>query len=111
MPGAVGVGALRPRVDLPSLLAGFHASGLLQSSWTSRASNDEQTFQAGCNDGSVKAFASANVRLATIKLALRLSNIPRLVGKHDNIVRLDLGLSRRGWREAPRCVPREKYRF
>ena len=67
----------------------FREHSSIAVSWTSCASNDDQTFQAGCNDGSVKAFASANVRLATIKLALRLSNIPRLVGKHDNIVRLD----------------------
>jgi len=86
---APAAGRLAVDLPLPSLLAGFHPSGLLQSSWTSRASNDDQTFQAGCNDGSVKASASANVRLATIKLALRLSNIPRLVGKHDNIVPLD----------------------
>ena len=35
-------------------------------SWTSCASNDDQTFQAGRNDGRVKASASANVPLASI---------------------------------------------
>ena len=57
-------------------------------SWTSCASNDDQTFQAGCNDGSVKASASANVPLASITGATTF-HIQGWLAKHDNIVRLD----------------------
>ncbi len=77
-------------VDLPppSLLAGSHTSGLLQSTWTSCASSDDQTFQPGCNCGSVKASFSANGVMLPLTGATT-SNIPRLVGQHDNIIRLD----------------------
>src|SRR5258705_3054284 len=44
----------------------FRDHSSIAVSWTSFASNDDQTFQAGCNDASVKASASANVRLASI---------------------------------------------
>ena len=64
------------------------------------ASNDDPTFQAGCNDGSVKASASA--RMSAL---LPLTGAPTFqysqAGWHENIVWLDFRFVETGWREAP----------